>query len=207
MSRHAHTISSSRSDEPVLVEGLLRNDAGAQAEFVTRSHHAVYALACRLSPDVDLRRDWTHDCLLRLLDDLTSGAFTYRHPGSFWSWFRKRAWFLLLESRRTHRIHTQREQTGGDDCGADRPAASNPERDLADREAAAAVEACIDNLASLDQRQALRLLLYQDLSYQEIADTVGAPLNTVRAWIRRGRLALRTCVASKLGRLSTEETS
>ena len=37
----------------------------------------------------------------------------------------------------------------------------------------------------------LQLLIEDDASYQQIAESLGAPLNTVRVWILRGRRALR----------------
>lgn len=185
--------------ERALAGALIRGDVNARTEFVERCHHAVYIQACRLESDPELRRDWTHDCLLRLLDDLAGGKFTYRHPGSLWAWFRQRAWFLLLESRRTYR-RRQGFQVADSDTVLDTvPAPQNPEHDLSRVEIAAAVEHCLDNVSSADQRQVLRLLLHQELAYQDIATKVDAPLNTVRAWIRRGRLALRRCVASRLG--------
>lgn len=40
------------------------------------------------------------------------------------------------------------------------------------------------------QREALLLYAFHDKSYEEISIILGAPLNTVRSWVRRGRLAI-----------------
>ena len=96
-------------DEQRLVTGIAAGQSEARVALVSASHDAVFTFACRLSPDQDLRRDWTHDCLLRIISDIETGAFQLRHPGGFWSWFRKRSWFLLLEARRTHRRLRDRE--------------------------------------------------------------------------------------------------
>ena len=186
------------ADERALADALVRGDPARGAEFLERCHHAVYAQACRLVTDPDLRRDWTHDCLLRLLDDLARGKFTYRRPGSLWAWFRCRAWFLLLDSRRTHRRRAGFQLVDGESVLESALDPREPGRDLTRWEIADAVEHCLDRIDNVDQRQALRLLLFRELSYQDIADTTTAPLNTVRAWIRRGRLALRRCVAARL---------
>lgn len=53
-------------------------------------------------------------------------------------------------------------------------------------------------LATLDQAHAtavLQVYLY-GLSYQDVADTLGTPLNTVRTWLRRSLLKLRECLES-----------
>ena len=191
-------------DEQRLVQGIAANRPQARAALVSVSHDAVFAFACRLAPDPDLRRDWTHDCLLRIIADIETGAFQFRHPGGFWSWFRKRSWFLLLEARRTHRRRSDRE-TQVADLPDDRPATATPAEDLERSEITAAVEHCLDGIDHEGQRHALHLLLLREYSYQEIAETLDAPLNTVRAWIRRGRLDLRRCLARRLGLPAGEE--
>jgi RNA polymerase sigma factor (sigma-70 family) len=41
------------------------------------------------------------------------------------------------------------------------------------------------------QRAALGMRLLEGLSYEEIADTMGVPVNSVRSWLHRGRARLR----------------
>ena len=52
-------------------------------------------------------------------------------------------------------------------------------------------------LAQLDQTQAgaIRSVYLEGASYAEIAEREGAPLNTVRSWLRRSLLKLRECVS------------
>ncbi|MEZ4386074.1 MAG: RNA polymerase sigma factor [Candidatus Krumholzibacteriia bacterium] len=189
--------------ERALVAGLQAKETWARRVFFERAHDAVYAHACRLTRDVDLRRDWTHDVLLRLVEDVAVGRFEYRRPGSFWAWFRIRTPYLLLDCLRAWRRLVSHELPAHDDAGGvphrgDPPAPDDPSSDLESLEIAVAVAVCLGGLANLDQRQALTLLLYEELSYEEIATALGRPLNTVRTDIRRGRLALRECLARQL---------
>jgi RNA polymerase sigma-70 factor (ECF subfamily) len=193
--------------EPRLARGLLRGDPDAREAFVLRSHDAVYAFACRRTPDPDLRQDWTHDVILRLLDDLAGGRFVYRRPGSLWAWFSKRAWFLVLESGRRQRRHEVREVATPDHALPDRPAADDTAQLTEDHEVALAVERCLDSLTNADHARALRLRMTDDGSYEEIAVALDAPLNTVRAWIRRGRVALRQCLMGRFGWTWPEDES
>lgn len=55
------------------------------------------------------------------------------------------------------------------------------------------IDACMDGLAA-GQRQALALAYFRGLVHAEIADTLGAPLGTVKAWVRRGSDRLRDCL-------------
>jgi len=187
-------------DEQALVAGLRAGAPWARRAFCEQAHDATYAWACRLTRDADLRRDWTHDALLRLMDDVARDRFVWQRPGSFWAWFRARTPYLLLDSLRARRRLEARERGGDDD---DLPAAAapdDPSRDVENLEVVGAVTTCLDALANPDQRQALALLLYQECSYEEIASALGRPLNTVRTDIRRGRLALRECLARRLER-------
>lgn len=57
----------------------------------------------------------------------------------------------------------------------------------------AGIDACMAGL-SAGQRQALSLVYYRGLVHTEIAETLGAPLGTVKAWVRRGLDRLRSCL-------------
>lgn len=63
----------------------------------------------------------------------------------------------------------------------------------------ARIDGCMQGLAA-GQRQALALAFFRGLVHAEIADTMGAPLGTVKAWVRRGSDRLRECLqAAGLG--------
>lgn len=47
---------------------------------------------------------------------------------------------------------------------------------------------------SAPQRQAVALAYYRGLAHGEIADTLAAPLGTVKAWVRRGLDKLKSCL-------------
>lgn len=186
-------------NEPRLVAGLAAGDSPAGAAFVAQAHDAVYAFACRVTTDHHHRQDWTHDVLLRVMDDVRTGAFVYGRPGSFWAWFRKRAWFLVLEANRRERVRAGRETLARDGELPEQPDPGDPQRDLDASETMAALSACLEALANQDHARALYLRTVEDQPYEVIADSLGTPLNTVRAWIRRGRVPLRRCLARRLG--------
>ncbi len=181
-----------------LVDGIIADDADACAAFINLCHDAVYSYACRLAKDPTLRSDWTHDCILRLLRDIADGSFSFLGPGSLWAWFRKRAWFLVLETRRTHNRRNRREISDGGFSQDRLVSEPGQEKDVQSAEITKAVDHCLDGIENLDHRRVLRLLLYRQLDYEEISREVDSPLNTVRAWIRRGRLNLRRCLARRL---------
>lgn len=55
------------------------------------------------------------------------------------------------------------------------------------------IDGCMGELGA-SQRQALALAYYRGMVHTEIAESLGAPLGTVKAWVRRGLDKLRTCL-------------
>ena len=55
------------------------------------------------------------------------------------------------------------------------------------------IDGSMQDLAA-GQRQALALAYFRGLVHAEIAQTMGAPLGTVKAWVRRGSDRLRECL-------------
>ena len=58
---------------------------------------------------------------------------------------------------------------------------------------ATAVQGCLDTLQGA-QQQSISLAYYQGLSHGEIAAHLGAPLGSVKTWVRRGLIALKACL-------------
>ena len=58
---------------------------------------------------------------------------------------------------------------------------------------ARALSHCMQDL-SAPQRQSLALAFYDGLSHAEVADKMGEPLGTVKSWVRRALLSLKSCL-------------
>ncbi len=72
--------------------------------------------------------------------------------------------------------------------------------DLLSRAAdARALAACIDQLSAL-QRQSVALAFYQGLSHAEVAEQLRQPLGTVKAWVRRSLMTLKSCLETAVQR-------
>ena len=55
------------------------------------------------------------------------------------------------------------------------------------------LKVCLEELEA-SPRQSLLLAYYQGLTFEEVAVRLGAPLGTVKSWIRRGLLRLKDCL-------------
>jgi RNA polymerase sigma-70 factor (ECF subfamily) len=72
-------------------------------------------------------------------------------------------------------------------------AAQQPQQLLDESLARLKIDACMGELGAT-QRQALALAYYRGLVHTEIAESLGAPLGTVKAWVRRGLDKLKGCL-------------
>lgn len=54
---------------------------------------------------------------------------------------------------------------------------------------------CLEQLAP-DRAQSVKAVYMEGYSYQELADRLNQPLNTVRTWLRRSLISLRECLSS-----------
>lgn len=72
-------------------------------------------------------------------------------------------------------------------------AAYEPARLLEDNLVRLRIDGCMAELGA-SQRQALALAYYRGLVHTEIAESLGAPLGTVKAWVRRGLDKLKGCL-------------
>jgi RNA polymerase sigma-70 factor (ECF subfamily) len=71
---------------------------------------------------------------------------------------------------------------------------ANPEEEAVSRSEGRRIDACMDKLEP-DRASAVRRAYIEGLSYEELAELHGVPLNTMRTWLRRSLLKLRECLS------------
>jgi RNA polymerase sigma factor (sigma-70 family) len=64
---------------------------------------------------------------------------------------------------------------------------------------ARALSACMEGL-SAQQRQSVALAFFDGLSHAEVADSMRQPLGTVKSWVRRALMSLKTCLEAAVRR-------
>lgn len=181
---------------PALVRRAQAGDRQALSELVQSQQSYVYSIAMSLMHNPADAADMTQEAFVRLLRSLG----TYRAETKFTTWLYRLVTNICLDGlrRRGRPIESLDEpmsaqddaQTAGERL-ADNDRWSQPEEEITLRESASEVRAAIESLPTA-QRLALTLHYFDDLRYEDIAETMGLPLNTVKSHIRRGkeRLAL-----------------
>ena len=181
---------------PALVQRAQAGDPAALSALVQSQQTYVYSIAMSLMHNPADAADMTQEAFVRLLRSLG----TYRAETKFTTWLYRLVTNICLDGlRRRGRPVESLDDTGsaGDDSQttgerlADNDRWTQPEQEVALRESATEVRRALAELPA-PQRLALTLHYFEDMRYEDIAETMQLPLNTVKSHIRRGkeRLAL-----------------
>ena len=183
---------------PALVQRAQAGDREALSELVQSQQTYVYSIAMSLMHNPADAADMTQEAFVRLMRSLG----TYRGETKFTTWLYRLVTNICLDGlRRRGRpiesLDAPASTSAGDDAQtagerlADSDRWTQPEEEISLRESADEVRSAIEALPPA-QRLALTLHYFEDQRYEDIAETMGLPLNTVKSHIRRGkeRLAL-----------------
>lgn len=156
----------------------------------------VYRLAYRLTGNPYDADDLTQETFVRVFRALESYT-----PGTFEGWLHRITTNLFLDQvRRRKRIRFDAlpEDAADRIAGAE----ATPADHHADRTFDDDVQAALDALPP-DFRAAVVLCDIEGLTYEEVAETLGIKLGTVRSRIHRGRAQLREALAHRAPRTAT----
>jgi RNA polymerase sigma-70 factor, ECF subfamily len=180
-----------------LSETVRRAQAGDQtaiAALVAEQQRYVYSIAMSITKDPTDAADLTQDALIRFVRSIGS----YRGETKLSTWLYRLVVNLGIDRLRRRGAPPIRL----DDDGVDVDVASDdPIDDIAAvverAEEARIVRAAVSQLPDA-QRVALTLHYFEDLRYEDIADVMGVPLNTVKSHVRRGKERLAVLLGPAL---------
>jgi RNA polymerase sigma-70 factor (ECF subfamily) len=186
-------MASRLENEPALIQAARRGDLEAFNTLVLHYQDGVYALVYRILDEPAAAADVAQEAFITAYRHLRD----YR-GGSFRAWvFRIATNACYDELRRRKRRPAMlfddlpgAEADDGPALPADSP---TPEQAAQQAELNRAIERCIRALQP-DQRLVLVLSDIEGLSYQEIADSAGLNLGTVKSRLSRARAGVRACL-------------
>ena len=176
------------SDEE-LVTRSIGGDPDSFNQLVLRWERPIYALAYRVIGREEDARDVCQETFLRAFRALNG----FRGQAKFSSWLYRIALNLCRDwvrrERRTPVIQAPEDLDALELSAVREPTASIDDL-VARRELTRIVERAMAKLPD-DQRTAIILKEYHELTFQEIADLVGCPLSTVKTRLYQGLAVLR----------------
>ncbi len=185
------------SPEASLAMSAARGDRQAFARLVEENKRSVYGLCLRLLSDPEEARDAAQEAFTRAYASLES--FDLDQPFTPW----------VLRIARNHCLDLLRRRIPARArVELDADPEDGPARELADDDATGADQALeqAQTRRVLEQavaalppnyREVVHLFHVEQLSYKEIASTMGIPMGTVMTWLHRARAQLRVSLAGK----------
>ncbi|HEU0168676.1 MAG TPA: sigma-70 family RNA polymerase sigma factor [Chloroflexota bacterium] len=169
-----------------IVARAQQGDGDAIRELIVSQQTYVYSI-CRgiMHNDADAA-DTTQDAFMRLLKSL----HTYRGETKFTTWLYRLVTNVCLDElrRRGHPIGSL-DLTEGDAAPYEPPDPdpwSQPEQWIDAAETASELQGALAQLSTA-QRLSLTLFYFDDMRYEDIAQVLDVPLNTVKSHIRRAK--------------------
>ncbi len=168
--------------DPTLVERARDGDEEAFASLASSIVGHLHAVAYRILRDADLADDATQRALVAIWQDLPG----LRDPVRFEAWsYRLLVRACYAEGRRTRRWAPNLHLTASDDADGEEPLSVVVIRDQLERGF---------RRLSIDHRTVVVLHHYLDLPIEEVAETLGVSVETVRSRLRHAMRGLRAAL-------------
>jgi RNA polymerase sigma-70 factor (ECF subfamily) len=182
----------SEKDWVSLVRSIAGGDQGALHSIYEQTHRIVFTLMVRITKNRETAEELTVD----VFHDVWRRASTYDPSnGPVLGWImnqaRSRAIDRLRFEQRKKRVKNEVDHPRTAKAGAD------PHRILDIEEQGRLLKKALDCLNS-EERQAIEIAFFSELTYQDVAATLKQPLGTVKSRIRSGLAKLRRALAGTL---------
>lgn len=162
-----------------------RRDRSALQELYARQAARLKGIALRITGNAAAAEDVLHDVFVRVWNE---AAAHDPSRGNAIAWLIAMTRYRALDFRRR-----LARESGSDGLPEQIDDSPNALALLAASSEGAALHRCLTAL-DIGPRRMITLAFVDGLTHRELADTLGAPLGTVKSVIRRGLLALKACL-------------
>lgn len=168
-------------DENTIIQSVTSGDVNQYEQLVNRYHIGLIIHCERLTGDRETAEDIAQEAFIKAFERLQEFDGT---KSRFSTWLYKIATNKALDYLRANKRRMPSEDI--------EDLADEAAPDYAAEEERRHVRDAVAKLQPPTHRQVVEAYYWQGKSYQQIADELNTPINTVRTWLRRAKQQLRS---------------
>jgi RNA polymerase sigma-70 factor (ECF subfamily) len=169
-----------------LAAAVGRGSRAALKRLYELEHRRLFGIALRIVRRPEVAADALQDAFVQVWQNAASFS---PERGNAAAWLTGIVRFRALDAVRK----LGREVLSDDPALGDRPEMPQVEAEIDLRLAQGALRRCLGELED-QQRRCVVLAFVDGLTHVEIAERLPAPLGSVKSWVRRGLISLRSCL-------------
>ena len=178
--------------DALLVKNYIAGDENALAVLIKRHQSKIYGFIYSKMPDRDVADDVFQDTFIKVIKTLKSNS--YNEEGKFLPWVMRIAHNLIVDHyRKNKKMPMLRETEEFSIFSILTDSSLNAESRIITDVIEKDLQKIVQELPP-DQREVLMMRIYQDLSFNEIADLTGVSINTALGRMRYALMNLRKVI-------------
>ena len=185
---------SSATVEPERLTQLLAAISGGDQRAFAQLYESCSSHLFGLLLRILQRRDWAEEALQDCFLKVWQKSETYEPSrGTPLTWLSTIARYRALDLLRMKRPEVEMPEEGEEPPMTLADPGQDPVDGAIEGEGIGKLRDCMRGLQD-EQRKSVLLAYYEGYTHQELAQAMGAPLGTVKSWVRRGLSRLRDCL-------------
>jgi len=178
--------------DALLVKNYIAGDESALAILIKRHQSKIYGFIYSKMPDRDVADDIFQDTFIKVIKTLKSNS--YNEEGKFLPWVMRIAHNLIVDHfRKNKKMPMLRETEEFSIFSILTDSSLNVEGRIITDAIEKDLQKIVQELPA-DQKEVLMMRIYQDLSFNEIAELTGVSINTALGRMRYALMNLRKVI-------------
>lgn len=175
-----------------LVRNYISGEESALSILINRHQQRLYSFIFSKVYDRDVTEDIFQDTFIKVIRTLKKGK--YNEQGKFLPWVMRIAHNLIIDYfRKNNRMPKFKNNGDFDIFSVLSDGSSNAEHKIIHGQITNHVRLLLEELPQ-DQKDVIKMRLYQDMSFKEISDNTGVSINTALGRMRYGLINLRKMI-------------
>lgn len=180
------------TNDATLVKNYIRGDENALSCLINRHQQRIYSFIYSKVYDRDITEDIFQDTFIKVIRTLKRGG--YNEEGKFLPWVMRIAHNLVIDHFRKNSRMPKFDNSGEFSIFSVLSDSSlNAEKQLIKEQVEDDVRKLIEELPD-DQKEVLKMRIYKDMSFKEIADKTDVSINTALGRMRYALINLRKVI-------------